>query len=153
MVLRWLHRSAEGEERMPITDEQTALILEWTAANRQLQFFKAEEMRLRLLVVSALANPANVKGTENINLGNEWRLKVVKKEYYNLKNPSNNGLVNTLQGCFSEEIRNTLVRWLPELSVSVYNTLPDEQKALLTPFLTIKPGAPEVELIGPADKL
>ena len=46
-------------------------------------------------------------------------------------------------------IMENLVRWNPDLNLTVYRKLDSAMQELLTPVLTIKPAKPTLELVPP----
>jgi hypothetical protein len=129
-----------------LTVDQIALIGKWEATKALAKSYVDEERQLRAEIVATLFDAAVVKGTENLPLGNGYKLKCVKTEDYKLKNAD---AVDAILANFSASHGEALVKWKPELSVSTYNLLSDEEKALFNDVLEIKPGMPQVSLEEP----
>jgi ADP-dependent phosphofructokinase/glucokinase len=137
-------------------------LLQWEDAKATLEFAKAEEMRLRKEVVDLFADESKLKGTENVELEDGAKLKIVKKLNYKLD--SDIEKVETALdkiealGAEGKFIADRLVKWTADLSVSEYNKLDElgedgaKYKAIIDEVLEIKSGAPTVELVEPKTK-
>ncbi len=150
--------------------EETAevTLAAWQALNADLQKMKAAESTLREKVIGIYGDPERVKGTENTELGNGWKLQIKKNLRYTLKSGDESvttaeavAAVMTLMCKYSsktikagaaEVYAEGLVRWTPEISATAYEKLPDELKALLEPVLEIKTASPTVAVIEPKEK-
>lgn len=117
----------------------------WVDANNALTHWKAVEMQLRLELVKKHSNPTSEKGTEYLSLPNDWRLKVVKSQNFKLDADKAQDALDH----FTDDMANLLVRWDAQLSVSNYNQLSEADKAYFADALTVKPGAPQLELVPP----
>lgn len=132
-----------------LTPEQIALISEWESTKRLAKTYVDQERILRAEIVATLFDAAVVKGTENLPLGNGYKLKCVKTEDYKLSDP-----VKVKEICdeLPTSVSALLVKWKPELSSAAYNKLTDVEQALFNDVLEIKPGSPQVSLEEPKVK-
>lgn len=137
------------------------ILTEWNEAATELARVKAKENELRLAAVKLLSDPTKLKGTENVELGNGYKLKIVKKENFSfVKNPEgktdtvaiNNVLAQLSESMGTTEIAARLVEYKPEFKVSEYNRLTIEQKKLVDKVLVVSPGTPTLEVVAPKGK-
>jgi len=136
----------------PKTKEQ--ILQEWLDTKKLLDVAKDAEMKAREAVVAAFPFDASKEeGTQNIDLANGWKLKVVKKLNYKLDNTEDatDKALDKLEKMGPEGmfIAERLVKWKPELSVSEYRKLSASFKAVIDTVLTTSPGAPTLELVEP----
>ena len=115
---------------------------------------KALELQWRAKLVEDCFPTHEDEGTENLDLGEGWKLQAIFKQGYKVDEATikddvqevcNLGLV------YSEAIKD-LIKWKPELSTTIYKTLSDEIKDIINNSLTIKPGTPTLKLIAPKAK-
>lgn len=150
-------------KEVELTPEVSLLLQQWSQANQQLDKVKAEEFALRQQVVmKAGFDPAKLEGSQTIAIGNGWKLKVNKVQNYSLTNNQHETetLLNQIAIGAPEknngrpDIALGLVKWNPDMSIRTYKELlPLVEElgcgSLLAAALTIKPGAPQLELIPP----
>lgn len=138
---------------------------EWFELRTQKAVSDAREFELRQAIVrEAGFTVAKLAGTETIDIGGGWRLQAVKVQNMTMTNEQ--GQTANLLAKIAErrhELAVGLVKWKPELSTKTYKELiewlesldgPDadyanEVGALLAAALTIKPGAPQLEVLEP----
>jgi hypothetical protein len=137
------------------------LLLDWQIAKEAIEKAKAREMELRVKLVSKFAgfDPDKVKGTENLELGNGWKLKSVKKLNYGfIKNADDKTDKQAIDAALGKieatgevgrYIAEKLVKWTPDLSVSEYNELSPEFKAIIDTVIVTSSGAPTLEIVPP----
>ena len=121
-------------------------IMAWNEAKRTLDAAKAAEMEMRKSIVAAEFDTSKV-GTQNVELGNGWKLKAVVKESYKLD--SDVEKVEDMLDGLEDWQAERLVKWSPTLSVSEYKKLDDEDRAKVDKVLTIAPSSPTLELVAP----
>jgi hypothetical protein len=135
-------------------------LAQWQQAQRQLDEVKAAEFALRNeIIIKAGFDPAKLDGTESLDIGQGWKLKAKKNLSYKLTNKEGETVaLQTAIGTIANrpEIATNLVRWEPVLAEKLYK---DEFLPLLAQFpqlaeivakaLTVKPGAPQLELVPP----
>ncbi len=138
------------------TASRDAKILQWQEAVKALAVAKEAEAALRNEVIAANFAEHKEEGTENVELGNGYKLKAVFKLSYTLDNKEE-GVDKALtklekMGAEGQFVAERLVRWKPELSVSEYKKLDDKYKKVIDTVLTTKPGLPSLELVEPKSK-
>jgi len=134
--------------------EQVELLTVWENTKNQLKVLKEYEMQLRKIAVydSGLFDNDKTSGTENIALGDGYKLTSVKKETYHLKADDNGEAVEKALDNFTDIEAGLLVKWTPELSVSNYKKLPEDKQAYFNDCLEIRTGAPSLEIKPPKAK-
>jgi len=134
-----------------MTQTAQSVLQQWEEANTQLQHFKSLELKLRNEYV-ALASDANKKiGTENIELGNGYKAKIVKKQNYNVNQNTVNAALDKMEN-ISEEgklLAERLIKWKAELSKTEYDQLPSQFKVIIDEVITITDGTPSLEIVSP----
>jgi len=141
------------------TAQRDAKIMQWQEAVKNLAAAKEAEAALRNEVLSGAFDfdpEALREGTENVELGNGYKLKAVFKISRNLQG-GNEAVEKALQkiektGAEGEFIAERLVKWKPELSVSEYKKLPDKFRKLIDEVLTSKEAMPSLKLVVPKSK-
>lgn len=137
---------------MELNGKATQLLQQWNEAKEQSKHWSEVESTLRDTLVKELFDSSKTEGTETLELSGDWKLKATKRLSYNLSN-KDNALVNILQGLPSV-IAENLIRWNPDLNLSMYRKLDTPTQQLFAPVLAIKPGKPSLELVPPnANKL
>ena len=139
------------------TTKRDELILKWNEAQKTLAEAKAIEMELRY-EVTATCFPveADFEGTENVDLGEGWKLKSVFKlnrRLANSKGETDKALTKIEKlGADGEFVAERLVKWKPELSLSEYKKLPNNMRKIIDDVITATPGSPSLSLIEPKVK-
>jgi hypothetical protein len=143
---------------------------EWCNLKPQLKTLEEKEFELRQEIVNKGGfEVSKLEGQETIELlykgqPTGWKLKAVKDQRYTLTNKEQE-TVQLLQalGAIHPEIATELVAWNPVLSETTYKKkllpliMSDDPAMkpiakLLAAALTIKPGAPRLEMIPPESK-
>lgn len=124
-------------------------IMAWNAAKDALDVAKAREVELRKHIVGAQFD-VNKVGTQNVELGNGYKLRAVVKENYTLS--SDVEAVEDVLDTLEEWQAERLVKWSPRLMVSEYKQLDPADRAKIDKVLTIAPAAPTLELVAPKGK-
>lgn len=126
------------------------LILSWKEAKAQLDAVKAKEATIRAALVAA-AFPNAKEGVNTLELGNGWQLKATVKYNYNLDKKNTDNAIEKIEetGEDGKFVAERLVTWKPELSIREYRQLDPKHKVIIDEVLTIKEGAPTVELVEP----
>ena len=131
-----------------MTEEQENLISDWQQAKSQLEVLKEQEKSLRLELQAEMFRGATESGTYKQPLEGGWDLKLTCKDDYKLDSAA---LVLDALKKIDDSTAQLLVRWKPELSVSVYKKLPEIYKKAIDAVLTIKPTLPSLELVPPKE--
>lgn len=151
-----------------MTEEQIALakrdelLLQWQNASAALENAKIAEQQARLEVTRLLYPQGVPEGTNNIDLGRGYTLKIVGKMNYTLSEsgkPKNAAMkpwatrsaLNEIEKLGNEGkfIAERLVKWSPELSLTEYRQLGEQYKKIIDTALTISPGMPTVSIEAP----
>lgn len=135
-----------------INDPDT-ILTEWRKAKAALDNAKAIESALRARVIETRSEFAAVEdheGTENIDIGFGYKLKIVHALDYKLGDEADAALdAIEATGAEGKFIAERLVSWKPSLSVREYKSLDGEFKKIIDRALTIKPKAKTVTLVPP----
>lgn len=121
-------------------------IMAWDAVKKELDRAKAREMELRKHIVAGQFDLERI-GTQNVELGNGWKLKAVIKENYTLSSDVD-AVENMLDG-LEDWQADRLVKWSPRLMVKEYKELDAEDRAKVDAVLTISAASPTLELVAP----
>lgn len=148
------------------------LLLDWRKAKDALDAAKSHEADLRGKVVAAYTNPDKETGTENVPIGNDWFVKVVKALNFKLKSfeegvshrvaveralnaiatATKDSQGSELNPALGAVVAARLVKWEPELSLSEYKLLLPGHREIIDSVLEVKPGSPTVTLVPPKEK-
>lgn len=149
------------------TDEQYVgirdqMLVEWQASKEALEKAKELEMQLRKQVVDFAFDPNKQSGTENVELGNGYKLKAVKTLRYgfikNAENKLDKAAIDKAlakiekDGAVGELIAERLVKWTPDLSLSEYKLLNEKHKAIIDSVIVTTEGSPTLEIVEPKNK-
>lgn len=127
-------------------DEQ---LLAWDTTKKQLDALKEQEMAMRKHIVEANQqgiDPDQV-GTQNVELGNGWKLKAVISDAYVLD--TDNDKVDAVLDQLEDWQADRLVKWTGSLSKREYDALDPEDRAKVDTVVTIKRKAPTLSLVAP----
>lgn len=138
------------------TTTRDAKILQWTESAKKLAEAKEIELALRNEVIALNFEGHKESGTENVELGNGYKLKAVFKLNYRLNNTDDavDKALSKLEKAGTEGafIAERLVKWKPELSVTEYGKLDPKFKKIIDEVITTSPGTPSLELVEPKSK-
>lgn len=126
------------------------LILRWNEKIQALAVAKQEELELRNALITMGWGPAIGEGTHTKELGEGWQLKA--KGVYNYKlDKDNEKVLKAIEkiDTLAPSVGAMIVRWKPELNVSMYRELMPTLRAVIQEVLTITPGQPQLELVPP----
>lgn len=117
----------------------------WWHLQTQLSKLKAEEMLLRKRIFGGLFSVQ--EGTEYVPLANGYKLQAVAK----LDRAIDIAHFDSMREVFKLNNINpdSLVKFAPELIISSYRKLTEEQRQLVDQTLVIKPSAPSLKIIEP----
>lgn len=139
-----------------LDDAQTNLVLQWREAQAALRDLKVKESVLRDAVLKAVfkdeTTPGQVlAGTSKVEIGYGYGLKAGFTLTYKIKKAADDTYNNVViaLGSLPRQIAEKLVRWTPDLSMSVYKTLTPEQRTIIDTVLEIKQGSSSLEMIEP----
>ena len=135
--------------------DKYAILAQHQNAAKQLAYWKELEAALRQQVIAEFSTQAvDCEGTENYDLNAGYKLKIVRKMNYSVTDfeGMETALIQLEDETGSGLLSDRLVKWKPELSVGEYKKLPDPLRSIVSPFVTMKPGLPTVELAEPKSK-
>ena len=139
-----------------IVPERTAdqILQEWEVAATQLAALKADEQRLRLEYIKLVSNPTKETGTENIELGNGYKAKIVKKLNYNVNQDTVNTALDRMENDSPEGkvFADLAIKWKAELSKTQYDLMPEKYRKMIDECITVRPGLPSLEIVAPPTK-
>lgn len=136
-------------------EQKDKLLADWKEAKATVARWKEYEQELRAYIVNngGFFDPNKEKGTENVDLGNGYKLKAKKSISYKVENKKGEAIqmVQRLAslGEASAVKASELFRFDAELRTSIYKTLNETEKALVDTILTTKAGMPTLELVEP----
>ena len=132
-------------------------LLAWDHAKKALEAAKANEAALRQEVLKDFYDFGGEsdlrEGTENLELGNGYKLKAVFKLSRKLENKG--GETSEALRVIAERFEGgklyaeRLVKWSPELSVSEYKKLPANIQEVIDSCVTTKAATPSLEIVEP----
>jgi len=135
-------------------------LVQWQGEAEKLAVAKANEIALRNKVVKLCSDPAKTKGTEYAELGNGYRLKMVKTVNYGFvkradDNKLDKGAIDSallaIEAAVPEGsyIAEHLVKWEPKLSLTEYGKLPAALVEIIDKVIVTSPGASTLEIVPP----
>jgi hypothetical protein len=136
--------------------ERDDLITRWMDAQSRLTSIKAEEHSLRQQLVTMCSDVNKFEGTETIDIGYGYSLRV--KKDLNITASKDNNLVTALLaavGSIDAGLANELVRWQAEIAKKAYRqviALAEAKPEIATALhaaITAKPGMPQLEMVPP----
>lgn len=142
--------------------ERNRLLVSWQKKKIELEALKASEIKTRKLIVMFMHNPLKSGTIENVELGGGYKAKIkVPINYGFIKNDE--GKIDRARiekalskiekgGEAGELIADRLVKWLPELSLSEYKTLPDKFRKIIDDVIVTSEGTPTLEIVEPKTK-
>lgn len=139
-------------EQFPSAHKQ--LLKRWEDVKAAAAKLQAEERELRDKIVEMVTDPQKKSGTINFDLGNGYKCKIVKGLRYNLDKDGVNDALDAIErtGPEGKLISDRLVKFEPRLSITEYNQLPLNMKAIIDKVITISDASPTVEIVAPDSK-
>lgn len=134
---------------MDISTELSDKLQEYLRVNKEAGILADKAKKLRA-EVAKLAFPNPKEGTNNLNLGNGYKLKVG----HVINRRVDVAALLMFRDTFESQDINVddLIRQKPELKVGAFKALPEEKQILFGQCLTITEGTPTVELVEPKAK-
>lgn len=123
-----------------------AKLEEWFMLKEKLKELAEREATLRKEIFLT-AFPNAVEGTNKLELANGYQLKAIYPYTRKVDESVLNNMHDQLKEMSISEDK--LVKWKPELAVTFYKTLTDEEQHLVDQFLIIKEGSPQLEITKP----
>lgn len=118
----------------------------WAEAKDKLEEVKALEGKLRKELFDQAFPEAN-EGTNTEELPGGWKIKGIFKVNYTVDEAALPEVLKQLTA--HEVVVDNLVSYKPSLKVGEFKKLPENLQILMGTALTIKPGAPTLELVPP----
>lgn len=139
------------------------LLQQWEESKKRLDVAKEEEMKFRKEYVAFASDSDREIGTENIQLDNGYKAKVVKKINYDFikkddeKTVDKKAIDSALckiesDGAAGELIAERLIKWTPSLSLSEYKILSPDHKSIIDDVLVTKEASPTLAIVAPKGK-
>lgn len=135
------------------------LLQHWEITKKTLAHAKEVEMEYRTACVKLMADPAKSSGTQNVDLGQGYKAKMVLKENVSfIKNDEGKVDVRAIENVLTTIektveggalIAERLVSWTPEFKQSEYKLLTPALKKLVDTILVTKAGASTLEIVAP----
>lgn len=136
--------------------QRDALIVDWQRLKQQKEALEEQELIARNKVIAFFHEDVTDKaGTENVDLGGGYKLKMVFAQRHSVPSAENGAAVRAVMeqlkgmgedGAFIAE---RLFRWKPELSKSEYDRLSPSVKRVVNKVVTTKPAQPTLEIVAP----
>jgi hypothetical protein len=138
------------------TENIDLVIGEWFAASEALAAAKKTEKALRDQVSNShLWNAAKTTGTQTYDLGKGYELKMARTETVSVANKEHEAthciikLRNLGEG--ATERANRLFTFSARMSEAVYKELTAEERMIVDPIITRKPGSTSIKLKAPKE--
>lgn len=133
-------------------DERMALLRDWNTAVAQVAACKpiiTQEQELRKAVMAEFF-PVPKEGVNSLDMGQGWTLKGI----YKIDRKVDEAALPAVKEKLRELGVNadTLIKYKPEVAITIYKALPEQARLIFDTALTIKPGSPTLELIPPKEK-
>lgn len=145
-----------GHNNPPPERTRDMVIMEWDATKKVLADAKDKEARLRKEIIAMEFSGAK-SGTNRVQLGNGYALKAVVR--YNYKITKNEAVeppdYSHLQHYLAQlppAVAQSIIKWTPELSETVYKQLTEEERKIVNQFLLITDGSSSLDLEVPKAK-
>lgn len=128
-----------------MSDQLTTLLDQWDHANKQASHWKTEEMRLRKLLFGTAFPDAKDRGTYKFRLPYEMALIGEFKLNYSVDRAA---LEETLKiaGDNERAVIDSVISYSPKVKEAAFEKLSVDDQKIFGEFVTIKPGAPALEI-------
>ena len=133
---------------MALTKKQSELMHQWNLAQTALAEAKRNEDSLRDQVVKMLYPNGVPKGTNHFPLDNGYQLNAVGTINYKIDIAAMTPIIKAIREKFKINAA-VAIKTKYELSVTEYNKLSDDVKAMFDEALEAKPGKPQLEIVKP----
>lgn len=135
-----------------LTKQHVTSIQLWSEAKSVLDANKANELANRLTVINDLPfDDDKDEGSQTLKLYAGWKLLLKRTFNYSVDKDTQKVMacLNEL-GAINPGAASELIRWEPVLSEGAYKKLTENEKLIVAPIITMKPGTPSLELKPPA---
>lgn len=151
----------EYENDEYIAKKNAALAL-WEETSKKVKELAIIAKAAQAEYIELVADPRKTKGTQYDDLGNGWRCKITKSPNYSFKKGEDQKVdINAISVALSQIadtiengslIAGSLVRWTPDLSLSTYNELSPEAKAIIDTVAIEGKSYTKLEIVPPKEK-
>lgn len=124
-------------------------LVKWNELDTLLAQVKDEEMKLRMFLTRAYLPDGVKEGTQKAPLANGWVLNVQGKMNRKIDPALIAPVTLELKEKYPHVSVDSMINYKPELSVTVYKTMTEEERTIFEQMLIITPGAPTVEIVKP----
>lgn len=124
-------------------------LLAWQEASKALTPLAMREKALRVMAIEAAFGKDLKEGTQSIEIGNNYLCKVEQKLNYSVANTPE--MVSEFGEVLGTERALNTVKFRPELSISGWKALTQEERDKLAAHVTVKPGLPTLSILAPGD--
>ena len=120
------------------------LLTDWHAAKANSTYWEAEEMRLRKLIFGSNFDE-QTRGTQKKKI--EHGMALIGKAGFNYR-IDRPGLEAALTNSGDNEraVIDSIISYSPKVKEAAFEELSAEDKVIVSPFITVGPGAPTIEL-------
>ena len=134
----------------------TAKLMEWDAAKKALATAQAREILLRLEIFKHIF-PDPKEGTNTFVLPSKWQVKGV----YKINRSVDKVVLNTYRTIDPatgktplqlNNISDAIIKWTPDVNMTLYKELTKEQRQFFDNTLTIKEGTPGLSIEEPSKR-
>jgi hypothetical protein len=140
--------------QVELTPEQVQALDAWNQAAQQLAAAKSDELVKRMEAIKLIPfSEEKQEGSQSVKLHQGWTLKLDRPMNYTMD--KDNGLVTAALSKLAEVnpgAAQELMRWEAVCSTGAYKKLTDEERLIVAPVITIKPGTPSLTLSPPPVK-
>jgi hypothetical protein len=134
----------------PVTQNN---MITWRAIAADLSRLQELELQYRNAIIPYCGFDAyKEEGSQTVSLGEGYKLELDRPIYYSVKGEQD--VIMALINLVHENDPMAaigLLRWKPEISVTQYRKLTDEQKRIIAPILDIKPGQASLKVVLPKE--
>lgn len=127
-------------------EKQGELLRKWTEAKESSAYWKDREAALRKEVFSTFFEEPK-EGVNKLELEGGWTLKADYKYNRTVDKAALPAVLEQLD----KGITDRLIKYKPELSITEYKRLTEDQRVILAEAITEKPGSPSITIIPPKD--
>lgn len=151
-------KNKDAAAAVPVTipSDLTDLVTQWSKALKRLVAAKDEEHQLRQAIVASSFDATKLEGTDSIEIGWGYKLKLTRALAYNATNDNKETeTMLYILGAINPEIATQLVRWTPDIAKKPYREAAalaeqyPQLKEAMSKAITLKPGMPQLEMVPP----
>ncbi len=139
-----------AEKRIVSLDSVTQSNFEtWAAINADLARLKAVELEYRRVIIEHIPFTDKAEGSQTVSVDGALSLELDRPWSYTVKATEQEiGACLTALHQVNPLATVGLLRWKPEISITQYRTLTDEERIIIAPILEVKPGTPALKIVS-----